>query len=446
MATVYGSKVSNVWRAYATATVSNTSNTICTVTCTAGINIPTKGYETHRSFRATAYMAGNSVSGSGTKADRLYKGVTTVAIATKSYQFTRTHSAYDVNFHGYLATPASGSVSYSSTTSYGTLSIPPRPSYTVSYNANGGSGAPASATKWCDETLTLSTVKPTRTGYTFLRWNTNSAGTGTNYNSGANYTANSGVTLYAVWQKNTWPVSYNANGGSGTIANQTKVYGESLTLSNGAAYTRALHTLESWNTASNGTGTRYALGGTYTNNAALTLYAQWHLDYVAPTLFDLNVYRVASQSSTEPQDDGEFIYGTVSYVNGYLDGYLESTVSVYIDDVLAFSTQTTDTGTVTQTVGTYSKDITHIVRVVIADDYGSATLSYEVPTAIYPIDLYGSGTDVYMGVMHPYVDEQELTLPDTYVDGDIVLMIDDNAATGTVDGDLYDALDTLGWI
>ena len=37
--------------------------------------------------------------------------------------------------------------------------------YTISYNANGGSGAPASQTKTYGTTLTLSSTKPTRSGY-----------------------------------------------------------------------------------------------------------------------------------------------------------------------------------------------------------------------------------------------------------------------------------------
>ena len=44
------------------------------------------------------------------------------------------------------------------------------PTYTVSYNANGGSGAPSSQAKQYDKTLTLSSIKPTRAGYTFKGW------------------------------------------------------------------------------------------------------------------------------------------------------------------------------------------------------------------------------------------------------------------------------------
>ena len=73
--------------------------------------------------------------------------------------------------------------------------------YSVTYNANGGSGAPAAQTKTHGVNLTLSSSKPSRSGYNFKCWNTKSDGTGTNYNPGSTYSANSGVTLYAIWSK-----------------------------------------------------------------------------------------------------------------------------------------------------------------------------------------------------------------------------------------------------
>ena len=146
--------------------------------------------------------------------------------------------------------------------------------YTVSYNANGGSGAPSSQTKTYGVNLTLSSTKPTRTGYTFSGWNTNSGGTGTSYSAGGTYTGNANLTLYAKWTPITYTVSYNANGGSGAPGNQTKTYGVDLTLSS-TKPTRTGYTFVSWNTKADGTGTTYASGGIYTGNAALTLYAKW---------------------------------------------------------------------------------------------------------------------------------------------------------------------------
>ena len=71
--------------------------------------------------------------------------------------------------------------------------------YTISYNANGGSGVPSSQTKDGGIDLTLSGVAPTRAGYLFKGWNTEADGSGTSYASGATFTGNVDTTLYAQW-------------------------------------------------------------------------------------------------------------------------------------------------------------------------------------------------------------------------------------------------------
>ena len=77
-------------------------------------------------------------------------------------------------------------------------------------------------------------------------------------------------------------VSYNANGGSGTIASQNKFYGDNITLSDGSGFTWANRTLIGWNTAADGSGTSYSLGQTYSVNSTtnITLYAVWQLNAV----------------------------------------------------------------------------------------------------------------------------------------------------------------------
>ena len=84
--------------------------------------------------------------------------------------------------------------------------------HTVSYNANGGSGAPGSQTKTYGVAMNVSSTRPTRTGYTFTGWNTASNGTGTTYAAGANYPhdQNGGtVTLYAQWSINSYYFDLN---------------------------------------------------------------------------------------------------------------------------------------------------------------------------------------------------------------------------------------------
>lgn len=86
--------------------------------------------------------------------------------------------------------------------------------YTISYNANGGSNAPANQSKSRDNSINLSSSKPTRTGYTFVNWNTKKDGSGTTYKAGASYNGNANLTLYAQWRINKVYIKLDANGGS----------------------------------------------------------------------------------------------------------------------------------------------------------------------------------------------------------------------------------------
>ncbi len=88
--------------------------------------------------------------------------------------------------------------------------------YTVTYNANGGIGAPAAQTKTEGVALTLSSTVPVYEGYTFKGWATSYDATEAEYQPGASYTNDESVTLFAVWgETNTITVFYDANGGTG---------------------------------------------------------------------------------------------------------------------------------------------------------------------------------------------------------------------------------------
>lgn len=192
------------------------------------------------------------------------------------------------------ATSSGGSVVYSdgqsakdlSTTNGATVNLYAKwnvNTYTVRYNANGGTGAPGNQTKTYGKTLTLSSTKPTRsngsstryvtfdgnggstgatnnkigfnvsTAYAFSKWNTAANGSGTSYNPGGSYTSNSSVTLYA---------QYN---GTDTVA--------SVKL---PTPSRTGYTFDGWYTSKTGGTKRGAAGDTYTPPAAgETLYAHW---------------------------------------------------------------------------------------------------------------------------------------------------------------------------
>lgn len=407
MTTTYGNTVNSVFRAYTSGSYT-TSDTQYVFSITGGLNIPTKGYKSTRSFTSTVYVGSTSL-GSGSIAAATRYGVLTTAIKTVSYTVTRTHSAQTVTFKSILQ--GSGE-STTSTATLASVTVPAKPSYTISYNVNGGtfaSGQVSSATKWYNEAYTIQSGTPTRTGYSFAGWNTNSSGTGTTYSAGTSYTTNAALTLYAKWIANTYSIKYYNNTGSGTIFDQTKTYGVNLVLSNGSEFSKQYHSLSGWNTQANGTGTSYALGATYTGNAPLNLYAQWHLDYTPPVITNLDVHRCASASNTSETDDGEFIYVGFTYYGGTInegETYITpNNSSITIGTITNNITLSSGSGTYSNTFSPYSKDSGWNIIVSIADTtYAiSTTARGSVQSATYPIDLISNGDDVYMGVMTPAV-------------------------------------------
>lgn len=81
-----------------------------------------------------------------------------------------------------------------------TVSLPAKPSWKVTYSANGGSGAPSSQTKWAGDTLTLSKTVPSRANHEFLGWATSASGAAA-YQPGGSYVTDAALALYAVWRQ-----------------------------------------------------------------------------------------------------------------------------------------------------------------------------------------------------------------------------------------------------
>ena len=71
--------------------------------------------------------------------------------------------------------------------------------YKITYNANGGNGAPSAQTKSYGKNITLSTVTPTRNGYAFAGWTVNKSSNSVAYRPGDYYKDNSNIELYAIW-------------------------------------------------------------------------------------------------------------------------------------------------------------------------------------------------------------------------------------------------------
>ena len=150
--------------------------------------------------------------------------------------------------------------------------------YTISYNANGGSGAPTAQTKTYDTDLTLTTSTPTRSGYTFDGWNTKSDGSGTNYSAGGKFTTNANTTLYAKWKQNTFTLRYNDNMGSG-CSTKTKTITPGNKLGTLCRPTRSGYWyFNGWYYD----GKKYTASTVFNGNSDITLVASWYYDEPEP--------------------------------------------------------------------------------------------------------------------------------------------------------------------
>ena len=195
MATVYGSKVSNVWRAYMTYTVTTTPTQV-KVSITSGLNIPNDGYSSTRSFTCTISGTGQTtVSGSISSAKRV--GVLKKAIKTATYTWNRASTAQTKT----IKTVLKGGGESTTSSCSASISVPALAPATITFNANGGSGTvPSAISTYVGVANTIPSNSLTRTGYTFNGWNTASDGSGTAYATGSTITPSGNVTLYAQWK------------------------------------------------------------------------------------------------------------------------------------------------------------------------------------------------------------------------------------------------------
>ena len=150
---------------------------------------------------------------------------------------------------------------------------------TVTYDANGGVNAPAAETVQSDRGVTVAgRMTMTRKGYTFTGWNTEADGTGTAYKAGDKLST--GLTLYAQWEANTYKVSFNANGGKGTMDELELKYDETQTLPANTFEREAPYVFLGWSLTANGRA-QYQDAKSVKNLAEsgnVTLYAVWAKD------------------------------------------------------------------------------------------------------------------------------------------------------------------------
>jgi len=149
------------------------------------------------------------------------------------------------------------------------------PTYTVDFDADGGTPAPAKQIVAHNGKVTQPLLHMIKTGYTFGGWYKEAALT--NQWDFAMDTVFSDTTIYAKWDI-VYTITYDLNGGNGTtpsaqIANQ----GASIILPSGSGLSKSGYAFNGWSTSTDDMGTNYSASSLYTPTNTITLYAKWEV-------------------------------------------------------------------------------------------------------------------------------------------------------------------------
>lgn len=364
------------------------------------------------------YNAGTGVTAASTVAASNIDITHTVATgsgwntANQTCVYTKTHThnrgAADTK-HNIYAKFSGIDMLYDAVSVNTSYTVPALKSYTVSYDANGGSGAPSPQKKLHDQTLTLSDTTPDKTGYNFSRWL--SSAQNQYYDPGDFYGHNADTTMIAQWTVKKYTVSFDANGGSGAPDNQAKEHGTDLILSSKIP-TRENYTFLGWGTSSSSTTVSYKAGDKYSTNAAIKLFAVWQLAYTKPRITGLSVTRC--DSTGKPAEEGtyalvKFTWQTYESVTKITVDWTSSSTEPGSEPINASGTS----GSVSKKLtNEFSADATYTMRVTVADSKDSSNDTATLTGTAFEIDFLAGGGGVTFG--GPAEEEGFHCLMDSY--------------------------------
>ena len=289
--------------------------------------------------------------------------------------------------------------------------------YTITLNANGGSGNTASVQATYASATLPEITNPTRTGYTFKGWySAANGGTLVISTKGQLQASKLGFTdenkkwiatenknLYAQWTANTYSVIFNANGGNGTMANQQFTYDVEQALS-ANQFTRVGYTFAGWNNDASGSSTSYSDQQSVKNlnstqGGTRILYAQWTC--VAPTNVNISGnYIVFPGETIELTVSGNNIAADATYVWKKGDQVIpgQTTATLTIPNCVAANA---GNYSCTVTNGTCSASNNYTIKMYrlrgLTDPIDNWTTDFvftkaEGKTATYLMDLNGSSS------------------------------------------------------
>lgn len=345
----------------------------------------------------TAVIAGQTVA-SGTYNINGKTGTHVIKTGTKS--INKTTSEQNISFSCSMAFNLTWSGVYGGTKSAsGSIKVPAKAKFTISYNANGGTGAPASQSAYAGQSIVLSSAEPTREGAKFKGWDTDSSRSEPRYQPGKSYTFTTNTTLYAIWETNDYTISYDANGGTGAPASQIKKYGTSITLSSQKP-TRENYNFMGWGLSRAAISPDYQPGDVYSDNASITLYAVWQLGYTAPRITNLTADRCDSNGNQD--EEGKFAkvkfnWEVDDYANSIKIEWKSPTESYW--NSKSVSPGYNNKGSVNERIGNgdFDTETEYNVRVTVRDSNGEGQAETEVSSIAFELDFLGGGGGVSIG-------------------------------------------------
>lgn len=180
----------------------------------------------------------------------------------------------------------------------------------ITYDANGGTGAPARQTAMLGSGIIVSDQKPTKPGHTFLGWSKNRAASEADqsYTPGKYVTSEEDIILYAVWKTNTiqtYTIEYDANGGYPTPQRQIKQHGVDIRITSDRPELYG-STFMGWARTRVGQ-VEFSSGDLYTENANLSLFAIYQTN-------DIPIYTITYNANG---GQGSMPVDSVSYNTSY---------------------------------------------------------------------------------------------------------------------------------
>lgn len=384
-----------------------------------------KPSDVSKGYKVTVYYSHQG--GSGTSSQFGYVGASLTGTSSRTgYSFAGWYTSTASNATKVTTIPSSANVTYYAKWNGIT--------YYVQFNGNGNTGGSTAK-----ETFTYGTAKAlttngfTKTGYQFNGWNTNAAGTGTNYSNGqsvSNLTSTSGgtVNLYAKWLANTYTVIFNGNGAlSGSMPDQSFTYDQAQNLSELGFSKGVAYKFTGWNTMPDGTGDSYddeesVSNLTSTNGGNVVLYAQWELTYIAPTVNNITSIRyengveddAGTQIHIEFDWAADLIVSDTNYISDILVEYKLQSASTWTQlfhQTYSSQSSSSISGRFSQTsaTGVANTDSTYDIRISLTDVYGP---SIEIPspqtvatdfvsTAYFTMDFATGGYGIGIGCPAP---------------------------------------------